>query len=160
MYGGKQTSNRSAQMMGDENIYACANFPAFSRPDMPDKIMFSPKVSNRHQQQRPNQQNESMQSVHPKPPLAVSTQRSTNSARNPLTELEFEHFQARVIALENILIGLLSGSSDHQITLVREIAMQLLPQTGHTQHVSTQTAANQLAQLLERADHFRRLRGE
>jgi|GEM_PF-3155489 len=96
-----------------------------------------------------------MPNAQPKPPIEDLSRSSANMASNYLTAVEFEHLHARVIALENVLIGLLAGASNHQLALAREMAVQMLPQQGFTQHCSTQIAANQIAQLIERASHFR-----
>jgi len=102
-----------------------------------------------------NEEHGSVPNAQPKPPIKDLSSGSANMASNCLTAVEFEHLHARVIALENVLIGLLAGASNHQLALAREMAVQMLPQQGFTQHCSTQIAANQIAQLIERASHFR-----
>jgi hypothetical protein len=60
-----------------------------------------------------------------------------------------------VIALENLMIGLLSQASDRQLDLVRDMAAYIRPRPPFTQHPLTIHAAAQMIHLVERAGGFR-----
>lgn len=72
-----------------------------------------------------------------------------------LTNAELIWLRIRVIALENLVIGLLSQASDQQLALAREMAAYICPRPGFTQHPLTIHAASQMVQLVERASCFR-----
>jgi hypothetical protein len=72
-----------------------------------------------------------------------------------LTNAELVWLRIRVIALENLVIGLLSQASDQQLALAREMAAYICPRPGFTQHPLTIHAASQMVQLVERANCFR-----
>jgi hypothetical protein len=71
---------------------------------------------------------------------------------SPNTELA--HLRARVIALENVVIALLSAAPDRQSDLVRDMAAYIAPRPGAVSHPLTITAAAQMVHLVERAQHF------
>jgi hypothetical protein len=54
-----------------------------------------------------------------------------------MTNAELVALRIRVIALENLLISLLSTSSDHQLEVAREMAWYISPRPGFTQHPLT-----------------------
>ena len=60
----------------------------------------------------------------------------------------------RVIALENLVIGLLSTASARQIELAREMATYISPRSGFTSHPLTIHAAAHMLDLVERASRF------
>lgn len=68
---------------------------------------------------------------------------------------ELAQLRARVIALENVMISLLSCSSDRQLDLVRDMSIYISPRPGFTRHPLTIHAATDMLQLIERARHFR-----
>ncbi len=72
-----------------------------------------------------------------------------------LTNTELVWLRIRVIALENLVIGLLSQASGRQLALAREMAAYICPRPGFTQHPLTIHAASQMVQLVERAGCFR-----
>jgi hypothetical protein len=72
----------------------------------------------------------------------------------PLTNAELVQLQVRVIALENLLIALLSEASDSQRTLAREMATYISPRPGYTPHSLTLHAADQMLHLVERGELF------
>jgi hypothetical protein len=72
-----------------------------------------------------------------------------------LTNAELVQLRVRVIALENLLISLLTEASDRQVDLAREMAAYISPRPGSTQHPLTIHAATQMINLVERARHFR-----
>ena len=75
----------------------------------------------------------------------------------PLTDAELVQLQIRVIALENLVIALLTAASDRQLDLVREMAAYISPRPGFTPHRLTIHAAAEMLSLVERASHFRDL---
>jgi len=75
----------------------------------------------------------------------------------PLTNAELVQLRIRVIALENLVIALLSQSSDWQLDLVREMAAYISPRPGFTPHHLTIRAAAGMIHLVERAGHFREI---
>lgn len=72
-----------------------------------------------------------------------------------LVQTELEHLRSRVIALENVVIALLSEGSDEQRWQVSDMAAYIVPRTGRTRHALTLDAADHMSQLLERAQRFR-----
>ena len=68
---------------------------------------------------------------------------------------ELVHLRMRVIALENLIIALLAEGSDRQLENAREMASYISPRAGFTQHPLTIKAANQMTDMLNRAEHFR-----
>jgi hypothetical protein len=81
-------------------------------------------------------------------------QARTKVARpNASPNIELAHLRARVIALENVVIALLSAASDGQLELARDMAAYISPRPG-VNHALTMTAAAQMLHLVERAQHF------
>ena len=73
----------------------------------------------------------------------------------PLTDAELLHLRVRVIALENLILALLAQGSDRQREVAREMATFISPRPGFTPHPMTVHAAHHMADLVDRADHFR-----
>ncbi len=73
----------------------------------------------------------------------------------PLTNAELVQLQIRVIALENLVISLISGASDQQLDIARAMATYIAPRPGYTPHPLTIHAAARIVHLVERGDHFR-----
>jgi hypothetical protein len=71
----------------------------------------------------------------------------------PLGNAELVQLQVRIIALENLLIALLSQASPQQLDLVREMAAYISPRPGFTPHPLTIHAAAQMVHLVARAVH-------
>ena len=67
---------------------------------------------------------------------------------------ELDHLRVRVIALENLVISLLSQSPERPRALGREMAMFISPRPGFTPHTRTLAAAAEMVHLVERARHF------
>jgi hypothetical protein len=82
---------------------------------------------------------------------AVSRQSNVPS----LTNAELVQLQIRVIALENLVIALLTDVPDKQLDLVRAMAAYISPRPGFTPHRLTIHAATEMISLVERASHFR-----
>jgi hypothetical protein len=72
-----------------------------------------------------------------------------------LTNTELVQLRVRVIALENVVISLLTQSSDRQLDRVRDVAAYIEPRPGVTPHPLTIRAAAEMVHLVERARHFR-----
>lgn len=72
----------------------------------------------------------------------------------PLKNAELVQLQVRVIALENLVIGLLARASDRQLDIAREMAAYISPRPGFTHHALTIHAAARIVHLVERAGHF------
>ena len=82
--------------------------------------------------------------------------RSNDASAVPqLSNAELVQLQVRMIALENVLIALLSQAPKQQLDLVREMAAYISPRPGFTAHPLTIHAAAQMIHLIERAGHFR-----
>ena len=65
----------------------------------------------------------------------------------------WEQLHVRVIALENLLISLLSQCSAQQLDTAREMAAYISPRPGHTDHPLTVHAAAEIRHLVDRARH-------
>ena len=72
-----------------------------------------------------------------------------------LTNAELVQLQIRVIALENLVISLLSEASDRQLDLARDMAAYIAPRPGFTAHRLTIHAAAEMISLVKRATKFR-----
>ena len=73
----------------------------------------------------------------------------------PLTNAELVQLQIRVIALENVVIALLTAASDRQLDMARDIAAYISPRPGFTPHRLTIHAAAEMTSLVKRAGHFK-----
>jgi len=71
-----------------------------------------------------------------------------------LTNAELVHLRIRVIALENLLIAVLAEGPDRQRSAAREMAAEIAPRPGFTQHPLTLQASKHMADIVERAAHF------
>lgn len=90
-------------------------------------------------------------------PDAASASDQAQSDVPPLTNTELVQLQIRVIALENLVIALLTDASDKQLDLVREMATYISPRPGFTPHRLTIHAAGEMLSLVARAAHFKDL---
>ena len=81
----------------------------------------------------------------------------TQSDVPPLTNAELVQLQIRVIALENLVIALLTDASDRQLDLIRDRAAYVSPRPGVTPHRLTIHAAAQMISLVKRVSHFREM---
>ena len=72
-----------------------------------------------------------------------------------LSNAELVRLQVRVIALENVLIALLSRASEEQLDLVRDMAAYISPRPGFTAHPLTIHAAECMIHLNRRSGYFR-----
>ena len=76
-----------------------------------------------------------------------------------LTNAELVQLQVRVIALENLVIALLTGAPDQTLCIARALATDISPRDGHTPHLLTIHAAELMVHLVERAallpDHLK-----
>lgn len=72
----------------------------------------------------------------------------------PLSNAELVQLRIRVIALESVVIALLSQADEAQLQRVRDIAVHISPQPGFTHHPLTLHAAAQMSSLVERAQNY------
>lgn len=79
----------------------------------------------------------------------------THAGVHELTNAELAHLRIRVIALENLMITLLAEGSDQQRELARKMAGYISPREGFTHHPLTIQAAEQMNDMVNRAEHFR-----
>jgi len=77
------------------------------------------------------------------------------SGSPPLTNAELVQLQIRVIALENLLVVLLTETSGRQLDLAREMAAYISPRPGCTPHHLTVHAAARMIGLIDGAGHLR-----
>ena len=68
---------------------------------------------------------------------------------------EFGALHARVIALENLVIALLTAASDRELDAARNMASYISPRPGFTHHPLTLQAAGHMTDLIDRAARFR-----
>lgn len=87
-------------------------------------------------------------------PQEVRIPSDVTAAVPPLGNAELVQLQVRMIALENLVIALLSQASAQQLDLVREMAAYISPRAGFTPHPLTIHAAAQMVHLVERAVHI------
>ena len=64
---------------------------------------------------------------------------------------ELVQMRIRLITLENIVLGLLSGASDEQIDQIRKRADMIEPRLEASRHPLTELAAGDMRKFLERA---------
>jgi hypothetical protein len=88
-------------------------------------------------------------------PQGGSVSAEAQSGIPELTNAELVQLRIRVIALENLMIALLSEASERQLDLAREMAAYIAPRPGFTHHPLTVHAAAQMIDLVERVRHFR-----
>lgn len=73
----------------------------------------------------------------------------------PLTNAELVQLQVRMIALENLVIALLTDASEAQLDRCRDMAAHIFPREGHTRHRLTMVASAEMISLVQRANRFR-----
>jgi len=93
----------------------------------------------------------------PEGPATDSAPDTERIAIPDLTNAELVTLRIRVIALENLMISLLTTASDQQLKLAREMASYISPRPGFTPHPLTIHAAAHMDDLVNRAIHFRNL---
>lgn len=71
------------------------------------------------------------------------------------TKTELVHLRTRLIALENLVISLLSDASEQQLERAREMAAFISPRPGFTPHPLTINAAAHMIDIVNRSNHFR-----
>jgi hypothetical protein len=91
----------------------------------------------------------------PRPPKKTLIPGETQPAIPQLTNTELVQLRVRVIALENLVITMLSEASDRQLERIREMASYISPRPGSAHHPLTIHAASQMLNLANRARHFR-----
>ncbi len=73
----------------------------------------------------------------------------------PQTNAEIVQLKVRMIALESLLMALLSDASPQQLALAKEMAGTISPRAGATPHRLTVQGAAQMRWLVERAQILR-----
>jgi hypothetical protein len=86
---------------------------------------------------------------------AEADPREAQSHELPLANAELVQLQIRVIALENLVIALLSQAPDRQLDLARAMAEHIAPRPGFTAHRLTIHAAAEMLSLIRRSGYFR-----
>jgi hypothetical protein len=87
---------------------------------------------------------------------------SAEESHTPLAEMttaELVLLRVRVIALESLLIAVLSEGSDNQRQAARDMADLILPRSGVTRHALTLPAAQHMDDFIDRANHIRAAQG-
>src|SRR5665213_2272218 len=131
-------------------------FSSHSRePIMPRENSDSPSDGNQRQRALSRWDNEGGSG--PDGPATVSAPDNERVAIPELTNAELVTLRIRVIALENLMISLLTTASDQQLKLAREMASYISPRPGFTPHPLTIHAAAHMDDLVNRAIHFRNL---
>lgn len=74
-----------------------------------------------------------------------------------ITNAELVLMRTRIIALENLMIAVLSEGSDRQLQIAREMAEYISPRPGSTQHPLTVHAAGHMTDITVRAVHYRKV---
>ena len=72
-----------------------------------------------------------------------------------LSDAEIIQLRVRVIALENIVLSLLSNATKEQLETIAQVIETISPRPESSQHPLTIHAATQMTHLVERAKHFR-----
>ncbi len=88
---------------------------------------------------------------------ALSSKSETVADVPGMTNAELVHLRVRVIALENLMIAVLADGSERQLEIAREMALQISPRPGFTQHPLTVQAAHHMTDFVDRAIHFRKI---
>lgn len=91
----------------------------------------------------------------PDGPQELSTAHLREADDKQSMRIELAQLHVRVIALENLLITLLSEATDKQVELARDLAAFITPRPGSTQHQLTIHASGQMYSLVERAGQIR-----
>jgi hypothetical protein len=90
----------------------------------------------------------------PDGPQALAPEREGPPAAGPPSPQEWAEMKTRVIALENLVIALLSTASESQRALARRMADFITPRPGATPHRLTLHAAHRMSDLVDRAERF------
>ncbi len=86
---------------------------------------------------------------------AQTEQKNQTPDEPHMSNAELIQLRVRVIALENIVLALLSESPDKTHDKVREMAELISPREGVTQHPLTTEAASHMNRFADRAERFR-----
>lgn len=87
--------------------------------------------------------------------LSFKPSAEATACPTPLTPTEQEQLHVRVIALENLVIALLSTATDEQLDCARDLAAYIAPRTGATAHPLTLHAAAEMLSIVNRAMRLR-----
>jgi hypothetical protein len=87
-----------------------------------------------------------------------SHQEQAATVAGKIGDAEDGNIKVRLIALENLVVALLSEAPESQSELVREMARFISPRPGMTPHRLTIEAARNMLAMIERAAHYRSTR--
>ena len=90
---------------------------------------------------------------------AIPTVASLHADLTPLSPTEVIQLRIRVIALENLLIAVLADGTDRQRDVARGMAAYIAPRPGFTHHPLTIEAGRHMTALVDRAVHYRTIKG-
>lgn len=82
---------------------------------------------------------------------AVVEREAADDSEPPLSQAELKQLRIRVVALENVLLALLSTASTLQREQVAQMARHISPRPGSTAHRVTLHAADEIVSLLARS---------
>lgn len=88
------------------------------------------------------------------PPPVDADRIEGSEQSHELGNVELVQLRIRVIAMENMLVALLSDVSEGQLAKVRARADQIMPRPGQTPHPLTTSAAAHMLSLLRRAEDW------
>jgi len=86
--------------------------------------------------------------------LAQAPSASYPTSIPELTNTELVQLRIRVIALENLMISMLSKASDQEFERAEELASYIRPRPGSRPHPLTISAADHMTDILNRARHL------
>ncbi len=89
---------------------------------------------------------------------AVVERETEDDGEPPLGQAELKQLRVRVVALESVVLALLTAASEPQRKLVAQMARRIAPRAGATAHRVTLHAADEIAGLLERSKRLNRVR--
>jgi hypothetical protein len=88
-------------------------------------------------------------------PSHVELPDRTPTAESVAADLAQAKLHARVIALENLMIALLSTATEQQLDCACDRAVNISPRNGSTQHSLTKKAAAEMLSIVARAIQYR-----
>lgn len=90
----------------------------------------------------------------------TSLPHSNQKNMSDMTSSELVLLRIRVIALENLMIAVLTEGSDRQLQIACEMVEYISPRPGFIQHALTIRAGAHMTDIVARADHFRKVQLE
>jgi hypothetical protein len=90
----------------------------------------------------------------PDGPQHLAPEKDAPAASSSPSLAEWAEMKTRVIALENLVIALLSTGSEAQRAVARRMGEFIAPRPGATPHRLTVHAAHRMSDLIDRAERF------